>query len=494
MKRKILLITSMVFVLASLLAIAVSAECVHNDSWEIRTGDDGILGDWEAINTCTECGVVLANEFYGPVLSSLGYSYCEGSFVQGFAFDKDAKESYEAYTNGSFEYGIVAGVTSIVGNTPVDTEGNAIAEKAVTYDLSSNGLSHFDIKVVNIPEEKYGEKIIACAYTIIDGEVVYADNDLVDTQICGVSVNEVVDLLENGTPVAGLYEYRQLTPEEMEILFAQYWMSNASNFAERQTKNNTPRKFASTRMFTRSELPEGSYVVVASGWSVRAELWPADENGAPKKQTSRPGTIGGGTYAIEKLWRDTVNADGTVTQSADAFMAFNVSDGNGGYSEQMSPEGIAQVLQIYVPYTTKVAKNEVEPTENVSVEGLKAIEWTTDNLYAKKYWNNQGAVSTGARGGDEYYATAVFTKETLPVGSVIEVNEGWLYRAEYWVNGAKGATRGNMVGTYRILVTEEFWEGCTERAFNISTLNKDKFTASDFDKVAEAFTIYVPVE
>ena len=494
MKKRILLFASMVFVLASLLAIAVSAECVHNDNWEIKTGDDGILGDWEAMNTCTECGVVLADEFYGPVLSSLGYSYYEGSFVQGFALDADARASYESYTGKSFEYGIVAGVTSIVGNTPVDTEGNATVEKAVTYDLSDNGLSHFDIKVVNIPEESYGEKIIACAYTLIDDQVVYADDCLVDTQVCGVTVNEVVDLITNGIPASGLYEYRQLTPEEMEILFAQYWMSDASNFAERQTKNNTPRKFASTRMFTRDELPEGSYVVVASGWSVRAELWPADENGAPKKQTKRPGSKSSGTYEIETLWRDTVNEDGTVTQSSDAFMAFNVSDGNSGYSEEMSPEGIAQVLRIYVPYDTKVEKKEYEKADDVSVAGLTAIEWTTDNLYAKKYWNNQGAVSTGARGGDEYYATALFTKETLPVGSVIEVNEGWLYRAEYWVDGAKGATRGNMVGTYRILVTEEFWEGCTERAFNISTVDKNKLTTGDFDTVAEAFKIYIPVK
>lgn len=490
--KRILLLASMVFVLASLLAIAVSAECVHNDNWEIKTGDDGVLGDWEAINTCTVCGVVLEDNFHAPILESLGYSYFEGSFVQGFVLDVDARAGYERYTGKSFEYGIVAGVTGLVGNTPLDGEGNVTADKAVSYDLSNNGLSHFDIKVVNIPEEKYSEKIIACAYALIDGQAIYADDCLVDTQICGVTVNEVVDLISNGIPVSGLYEYRQLTAEEMDILFAQYWMSDASNFAERQTKNNVPRKFASTRMFTRDELPAGSYVVAANEWSVRAELWPADVNGLPAKQKNRPGSRGSGTYAIETLWRDTVNEDGTVTRSTDAFMAFNVSDGKGGYSEQMSPEGIAQVLRIYVPYDTKVEKKELEKAEDVSVAGLKAIKWSTDNLFANKYWFNQDD-PTGMRGDGKYYTTELFTKDTLPVGSVIEINEGWLYRAEYWVNSAKVGTRGNMVGTYRILVTDEFWDGISERAFNISTVDKTKLTTGDFDTVAEAFKIYVPV-
>ena len=493
MKRKIILMVSLVFVLGCVLALAVSAECVHQDNWEIKTTDKGFLEDWEAINVCSACGYVIADEFYSPIITSIGYSAFENNFVQGFTVDKASKARYEELTGNTFEYGIVAGVNSVVGNNPLDNEGNTVSEKAVKYDLSNNALEHFEIKVVNVPNDKLDEKIIACAYALIDGEVVYSDNGESDTQVCGAAINEVKRLLETGAPISGLHEYRQLTPEEMEIMFAVYWMSDASNFAERQTKNNTPRKFASTRMFTRSELPEGSYVEVASGWSVRAELWPADENGAPKRQTSRPGSKSSGTYAIETLWRDTVNADGTVTQSKDAFMAFNVSDANGGYSEQMSLEGITQVLRIYVPYGTKVEKKEVEATENVSIEGLTAIEWTSDNLYAKKYWNNQAAPTT-TRGGDEYYATMLFTKETLPVGSVIEVNKGWLYRAEYWENSTKGSTRGNMVGTYRILVTEEFWDGISERAFNISTVDKDRLSAADFDTVASAFKIYIPAK
>jgi hypothetical protein len=50
-----------------------------------------------------------------------------------------------------------------------------------------------------------------------------------------------------------------------------------------------------------------------------------------------------------------------------------------------------------------------------------------------------------------------------------------------------------MVGTYRIVVTDEFWDGISDRGFNISTISKDTLTTDDRDSVASAFKIYIPV-
>ena len=124
-----------------------------------------------------------------------------------------------------------------------------------------------------------------------------------------------------------------------------------------------------TRMFTRDELPEGSYVVVASGWKIRPEVWATDENGNIKKTSNRPGEKSAGTYAIETLWQDSESA-----QSAYKYMAFNLSEEQGGYLENMTPEGVANILQIYVPQTTKVAKNEVEDGKKKLTEGRAELE------------------------------------------------------------------------------------------------------------------------
>ena len=51
-----------------------------------------------------------------------------------------------------------------------------------------------------------------------------------------------------------------------------------------------------------------------------------------------------------------------------------------------------------------------------------------------------------------------------------------------------------MVDTYRIVVTEEFWgNNITQRGFTISTMYKDTLSKDDWDEVATAFKIYIPV-
>ena len=98
------------------------------------------------------------------------------------------------------------------------------------------------------------------------------------------------------------------------------------------------------------------------------------------------------------------------------------------------------------------------------------------------------------RSNDEKFsATCIFTKETLPVGSVIEINAGWLYRAEYWKSYEGQSARGPLVSTYRVVVTEDFWaNGVTERAFNISKASGESSLNYDWSEVASAFKIYVP--
>ena len=492
--KKVVLLASLVISLVCLFALTVSAEeCVHSDNWEVKFGDEGVYGDWEAINVCPQCGLVLGDKFYEPIIKSWGYSYFDGSFVQGFEVDTGALEEYKGYTGKNVEYGVIAGVVDVVGTAPVNADGTVSNEKAIVYNLSDKNTGHFDIKIANIPSSNYDKKIIACAYVINGDEVFYGDGKTIDSRVAGISYDEVVDMIDNGDIPKGFEEYRQLTPEEMDIIFEQYWWSNSSNYSVRNTTGNDPKKYASTRMFTRDELPEGSYAVVGGLWQVRPEVWRVDENGNVTQQKgSRPGNKGEGTYDIATWWtHNDTESDGL---SEYVYMAFNISDVNGGFIDQMTAEGVAEAFKIYVPYDTKLAKNEVEKAKNISVKGMQLVEWDDTSFRFGKFYKSN-AKSSALGGDDRFYASPLFDKETLPVGSVIEINAGWSYRDERWVaSDEAGSGRGPMMDAYRIVVTEEFWGDYNYRGFNISTLTKETLSKADYETVANAFRIYVPVE
>ncbi len=490
--KKLTIFACVAILLVCFLAISISAEeCVHTDNWEVKLSSEGALGDWEAINICPNCNTVLKDEFYEPLVESWGYSYFDGSFTQGFEINTSAVDKYEAYTGKSFEYGVVAGVVDIVGNSPVNSDGTTKSDKTIVFNLSKNNTEHFEIKVVNVPKTSVDEKIIACAYIIDGGEVLYGDNEKIDSRVAGITYNEVVGLLKNGDVPQGFEEFRALSPEEMDIICGGYWHSNGSPYNSIITDKSDSVKNFATRMFTRDELPSGSYVVVSDNWQFRPELWKTDDAGKILKNTTRPygsNISGSERYLIDEMWAKDKEFD---------YLAFNISMSGDNYaSKELSAECVASVFQIFVPYSTKLTSVKAETVDSISVEGMMLMAWDNTNLYANAYWNCQNgtSISKGNTTAKAYYATKQFKKAELPVGSVIEINKEFMYRPEYWVNSAKVGSRASVTDTYRIVITEDFWDTESERAFNVSTITKEALTADDYETVANAFRIYLPVE
>ena len=91
-------------------------------------------------------------------------------------------------------------------------------------------------------------------------------------------------------------------------------------------------------------------------------------------------------------------------------------------------------------------------------------------------------------------ATKKFTRDELPVGSIIEIAEGWQYRPEGW--NYTGTRPGN-VNIIRIVIDENWWGSYTERGFNISqvahTSNSNvPITLSTEEVASTVFKIIVP--
>ena len=143
------------------------------------------------------------------------------------------------------------------------------------------------------------------------------------------------------------------------------------------------------------------------------------------------------------------------------------------------------------PYA--VTKSQYAPADESSIVGKTQKQIT----FSQGYYNsadtagNHYALITWAGNSPQYFATAKFTKEDLPIGSVICIASGWQYRPEGWVNGAGVSPRKDNVTTKYVIVTEEWWGSYTERAFNISKTTLESLAGKD-DEIPGVFKIYLP--
>lgn len=86
----------------------------------------------------------------------------------------------------------------------------------------------------------------------------------------------------------------------------------------------------------------------------------------------------------------------------------------------------------------------------------------------------------------------MFTREDIPVGSIIEIDEGYQYRPEGWVTLTRHASRPGPVTTQRVVVTNEWWGDYQYRAFNISFIGNSTNISNVVDETAAKFRIYIP--
>jgi len=152
----------------------------------------------------------------------------------------------------------------------------------------------------------------------------------------------------------------------------------------------------------------------------------------------------------------------------------------------------SQTKAVFIEAATS-AIAEMFNTQNPPVEEdpyeLLPIEWNEGKQYVSTLIVN----CTKLQSGTNYFATQRFTKDTLPVGSVIEVATGWTYRPEGWINDAKNTTetRPAEVTVSRTVIDEAWWGTWTTRAFNIRKIDDSDLTGKSAE-VAAAFKIYVP--
>ena len=237
---------------------------------------------------------------------------------------------------------------------------------------------------------------------------------------------------------------------------------------------------------------------------------------------SQPGTNVPGVYATtttsrygDKMFNTfCLGADlSPSTSKAGDFLADNLVLVDAKiYASALTAEEV-KMLHSYVveDFTEKEEVNEYEWAEKIleekgyNVEDYEILEVTPTlhayyNCTAGEVQNNVqvigfSTVISAANGSkatnlNQFWATQIFDKEDLPVGSLILVKEGYQYRPEGWQElDKKSSGRGTNTTEALTTVDADWWGTYNYRAFNVAFVGaKTDVSEADFN----AFVIYVP--
>ena len=130
----------------------------------------------------------------------------------------------------------------------------------------------------------------------------------------------------------------------------------------------------------------------------------------------------------------------------------------------------------------------------LDIANFTQIDWV---LEVEAYYNSRNTIeiyshsTSTASNIPNFIASSLMTREDLPVGSVIIVDEGFQYRPEGWIDADtknSSSTRPSNIATPIVQVTEEWWGKWTIRAFNLSAIVARKMLPED----AVHLRIYIP--
>ena len=166
-----------------------------------------------------------------------------------------------------------------------------------------------------------------------------------------------------------------------------------------------------------------------------------------------------------------------------------------------APSGVDdQQKAIAIESVNNAAKTPFAVTESKYIlqepgEGYVRLEL---QLTKGAFWhplkeNQYNVLIPDAANSNQFFATARFTREQLPVGSVILLESGWQYRPDGWVTDElQTGTREETTTRNYILVTEDWWKDYTLRSFNLSKVGNPSLEAVAPETAGEALRIFVP--
>ena len=112
------------------------------------------------------------------------------------------------------------------------------------------------------------------------------------------------------------------------------------------------------------------------------------------------------------------------------------------------------------------------------------------------YWHSTEQIVqvTWVELSKSFVSSKLFTKEELPVGTIIEIKSGYQYRPDGYITKGQiltGVARPGNVSTQYVEITDEWWGSFNYRGFNISSTAGGSLEGKT-DQAIAAFNIYIP--
>ncbi len=258
-------------------------------------------------------------------------------------------------------------------------------------------------------------------------------------------------------------EFEDYVLIDWEPVNASYYNSTGGSALNSGT--DLAKRFISSKMFTKEELPVGTIIIVDSGYSYRPEGWVTLDS--KNDSATRPVGVTLNRVVVDEAWWGNFN-----------YRAFNLYKSDNSNIDTIFDEAKTH-LKIYVP---KSAVDDAA-TGYIDWEPMKNL-----------YYNSLGSSTPSTNDGNKnkFICSKIFTKDELPVGTVIEVDSGYQYRPEGWVTlDSKNTVRPDNVKTARVVIDEAWWGDYNYRAFNLSKTDLSDI-CTDFEESITHFRIYVP--
>lgn len=221
------------------------------------------------------------------------------------------------------------------------------------------------------------------------------------------------------------------------------------------------KNFVSTVVrFTKADLPIGTIIIIEPGYQYRANFWTNLEG---ETLGRRSDNITTSMVIVDEAWWGTQQ-----------YVAFNLSV-VGTPDISLRHEEVISKFRILLPY--------------------QALPMT----FSSGFYNSTGShiqVKTDPISNNFISPEKRYTKEELPVGTIITIAEGYQYRVNFWLSlegGFAGNVRSANITTPKIIVDEAWWGTQNYVSFNVSRIGTPNI-ASEVEWVSNQFHVWVPGE
>ena len=163
-----------------------------------------------------------------------------------------------------------------------------------------------------------------------------------------------------------------------------------------------------------------------------------------------------------------------------------------GVDENYKAIAIESALNAVInPFEVTASEYDEEPAYDYSEYHLLDLDLTPLAYWFSQENTKYNILITDAANSKQFYASKRFTRLDIPVGSIIELTDGWQYRPEAWKDETKQASRPGVVSTKRVFVDEEWWGEYVYRAFNILKPGNPSLE-NNAEGIEDALKIYIP--